>query len=404
MKTTDISGKKILLCVTGSIAAYKAVILARLLIKAGAELQVVMTRAAIDFVAPLTFSTLSKNKVLSDMFEEDTWTNHVMLGRWADLMIVAPASCNTIGKMASGICDNLLMAVYFSATCPVWIAPAMDEDMWNHTVTRRNLGLVHDSGNRILQVNHGELASGLVGMGRMLEPEEIMKKVGQFFSAHHFLKGIKALVTAGPTHEAIDPVRYISNKSTGTMGISIAEELAGRGAEVTLILGPVSHSAVSGRIQVVPVTTAKQMYESAIKGIKGMDLLIMAAAVADFTVPEPDSQKIKKKKNGEGLVLQLVRTEDILAAAGKMKTKKQTLAGFALETENGKENAIRKLKEKKADLIILNSLTEEGAGFGPGTNKISIFDSRGKVRNFEKKPKRDVARDIVDTIIEYRNA
>ena len=404
MKQSNISGKKILLGVTGSIAAYKAALLARLLIKGGAEVKVLMTQSATDFVTPLTFSTLTKNKVLTDIFEADTWANHVMLGRWADLMIVAPASCNSIGKMASGICDNLLMAVYFSATCPVWISPAMDEDMWNHPVTRKNLDTLHSIGNRLLQVNHGELASGLIGMGRMAEPEEILAAVGQFFTAGQALKGMKALVTAGPTHEPIDPVRYIANRSTGTMGMSLAEELVSRGAGVTLILGPVTSPPPNGATRVIHVTTAQQMYEATIKEIKGQDLIIMAAAVADFTVAVPSTQKIKKKISDEGMVLSLARTQDILAAAGKMKTKKQTLAGFALETDHEREHAVKKLKEKNADLIILNSLNDEGAGFGTTTNKITIFDSRGKVKDFQKKPKREVARDIVDTIIEYRNA
>ncbi len=393
-------GKKILLCVTGSIAAYKAVILLRLLIKSGAEVKVIMTKAAIDFVSPLTFSTLSKNKVLSDLFEEETWANHVMLGRWADLLIIAPASCNTIAKLASGICENLLQAVYFSAACPIAIAPAMDEDMWHHPATKKNIQVLKENGNKFLEVNDGELASGLFGQGRMAEPEEIVTYVNDFFLKQNSLNGLKVLVTAGPTFEAIDPVRYISNLSTGTMGIFIAEEFASRGAAINLVLGP-SDIEVLLSINTTRVISAKEMFEVALNYIDKVDVIVMAAAVADYTPEKPAIEKIKKKENS--LSIKLVKTNDILLRAGELKSDHQTLVGFALETNNEKENAQKKLANKNADLIVLNSLNDAGAGFGNSTNKITIFDKKGNEYNFEKKSKREVAKDIVNAIINFRN-
>lgn len=396
----NIKGKKILLCVTGSIAAYKAVILLRLLIKSGAEVKVIMTKAAIDFVSPLTFSTLSKNKVLSDLFEEETWANHVMLGRWADLLIIAPASCNTIAKLASGICENLLQAVYFSAACPIAIAPAMDEDMWHHPATKKNIQVLKENGNKFLEVNDGELASGLFGQGRMAEPEEIDTYVNDFFSKQNSLNGLKVLVTAGPTFEAIDPVRYISNLSTGTMGIFIAEEFASRGAAINLVLGP-SDIEVLPSINTTRVISAKEMFEVALNYIDKVDVIVMAAAVADYTPEKPAIEKIKKKENS--LSIKLVKTNDILLRAGELKSDHQTLVGFALETNDEKENAQKKLTNKNADLIVLNSLNDAGAGFGNTTNKITIFDKKGNEYNFEKKSKREVAKDIVNAIINFRN-
>lgn len=393
-------GKKILLCVTGSIAAYKAVILLRMLIKSEAEVKVIMTQAAKDFVSPLTFSTLSKNKVLSDLFEEETWANHVLLGRWADIILVSPASCNTISKMANGICDNLLMAVYLSATTPVLIAPAMDEDMWNHPATKNNIEILKKHGNEVLHVNDGELASGLIGKGRMAEPEEIIHYLDNFFSFKLSLKGKIALITAGPTYEAIDPVRFIGNHSSGKMGISIAQKLVEKGAEVNLIIGPSSIN-IPGRINTIQITSADEMYEATFKFFNKSDIIVMAAAVADYTPENPSKEKIKK--HDEGLTLQLTKTKDILAKAGELKTKNQILVGFALETENGKENAIKKMSVKNVDLIVLNSLTDEGAGFGYSTNKISIFEKNGVEHHFEKKLKEDVALDIVNAIINYRN-
>ena len=393
-------GKKILLCITGSIAAYKAIILLRMLIKNEAQVKVIMTKAAKDFVSPLTFSTLSKNKVLSDLFDEETWTNHVLLGRWADIIIISPASCNTIAKMANGICDNLLTAVYLSAACPVLIGPAMDEDMWHHPATKNNIKILRNHGDQLLPVNNGELASGLNGEGRMAEPEEIIHYLNQFFSLNLSLKGKIALVTAGPTYEAIDPVRFIGNHSSGKMGIAIAHELAQRGAEVNLILGP-SSLDIPGGINTIKVTSANEMYEATFKFFNKSDVIVMAAAVADYTPKRPATEKIKKQDGDLNLLL--TKTKDILSKAGELKTKEQILVGFALETENGKENALKKLSLKNADLIVLNSLTDEGAGFGYSTNKISIFERNGVEHLFEKKPKEEVAADIVNAIINYRN-
>ncbi len=390
--------KKILLCVTGSIAAYKAVILVRLLIKAEAEVRVVMTNAAMHFVSALTFSTLSKNKVLSNLFEGETWANHVMLGRWADAMVVAPASCNTISKMANGICDNLLQATYLSATCPVLIAPAMDEDMWRHPSTKRNIDLLKEHGNTILPVNDGELASGLTGEGRMAEPEEILQFLENFLSLKSSLHGKKILITAGPTYEAIDPVRFIGNHSSGKMGISIADEFSKRGAEVTLILGP-SSLPVPVAIAAIKVTSANEMYNAFFNYFNDSDIIVMAAAVADFTPENTALQKIKKNDTEMKLVLK--KTKDILSKAGEMKTSKQLLVGFALETENEKENALKKLYNKNADLIVLNSLNDQGAGFGHDTNKISIFNKKGEEQTFERKSKKEVAIDIVNSIINF---
>ncbi len=393
-------GKKILLCVTGSIAAYKSALFVRLLIKAGAEVKVILTKGAEDFVTPLTFSTLSKNKTLTDLYHEGNWENHVMLGRWADVMLIAPASCNTIAKMAHGICDNLLLAVFLSSTCPVLIAPAMDEDMWHHPSTKKNIEILKQNGNEFLPVNKGELASGLHGEGRMAEPEEIIKYLEDFFAKEKKLASKKALVTAGPTYEALDPVRFIGNHSSGKMGVAIAEELLKNGAEVRLILGP-SSIHVDEKIITERVTSAQEMYEAVIRDFKDYDIIVMAAAVADYCPKNRSVQKIKKE-NG-GFSLELIKTKDILFEAGKIKSDEQTLVGFALETENEKENAIKKLSKKNADLIVLNSLNDEGAGFGSDTNKITIFDKSKKEYNFPIKTKKEVATDIVNTIIQYRN-
>lgn len=390
-----LSGKKILLGVTGSIAAYKALILLRLLIKSGAEVKVIMTEASTDFVSPLSFSTLSKNKVLINLFDEETWSNHVLLGRWADAMIVAPASCNTLSKMANGLCDSLLLAVYLSSVCPVYVAPAMDEDMWNHPATQRNISILKEFGNEIIPVNKGELASGLFGEGRMAEPEEIMNYLGKIFANEFPLQGKRALVTAGPTHEALDPVRFIGNNSSGRMGIYLAEELHRRGAEVTLVLGP-SNLQTSALIETINVTTANEMYEATLKDFNSFDIIVMAAAVADYTPKEKSLHKIKKKENE--FSLQLEKTKDILKKAGELKTKKQVLVGFALETENEKMNAMEKMSKKNTDFIVLNSLNDEGAGFGHSTNKITIFEKNGKEYQFPMKSKREVAADILNVI------
>jgi len=395
-----IKGKKILLCVTGSIAAYKSVLLVRLLVKSGAEVKVIMTESAKDFVSPLTFSTLSKNKVLTNLFEEETWTNHVILGRWADAMLIAPASCNTIAKMANGICDNLLLAVYLSSKCPVLVAPAMDEDMWHHPATQKNIQKLQQNGNQFLPVNNGELASGLHGEGRMAEPEAIIIHLENLFFKKLELKDKKALITAGPTHEAFDPVRFIGNNSSGKMGVAIAEELSSRGADVKLIIGP-TQIEIDKKIKTKKVISAQEMYEACMENFDFFDIIVMAAAVADYTPKNKSEKKIKKEN--DGFSLELLRTKDILLEAGKLKTQTQTLVGFALETDNEKENALKKLSKKNADLIVLNSLNDEGAGFGIDTNKITIFDKNHKEYQFPAKTKKEVAADIVNTIIQYRN-
>jgi phosphopantothenoylcysteine decarboxylase / phosphopantothenate---cysteine ligase len=393
--------KKILIAVTGSIAAYKAATLVRLFIKQGAEVKVIMTKAAQDFIPALTLATLSKNKVLTDLFEADTWANHVMLGRWADVMIVAPASCNTIAKMANGICDNLLQAVYLSATCPVMIAPAMDEDMWKHASTKNNLLKLQAYGNIILPVEDGELASGLSGEGRMAEPEFIVETVLHFFYTKKDLLGKRILISAGPTYEALDPVRFIGNHSTGKMGIAIAKECAVRGADVTLVLGP-STENVPENIKTIKVNGAAQMYEACVGYFKNTDISIMCAAVADYTPVNVAKEKIKK--NEAVFTIELKRTEDILKKLGTLKTANQILVGFALETENEKENALKKLQSKNADFIILNSMKDHGAGFGHNTNKITIFGKDGISLSFEMKAKEKVAADIIDTILKKQHA
>ncbi len=388
--------KKILLAVTGSIAAYKAAVLVRLLIKGGAEVKVIMTESANNFIPALTLATLSKNKVLTELFEENTWANHVMLGRWADIMIVAPATCNTIAKMANGICDNLLQAVYLSATCKVMIAPAMDEDMWNHASTSGNLQKLQSFGNIILPVKNGELASGLSGEGRMAEPEFILQQINKLLQTKQDLIGKKILISAGPTYEALDPVRFIGNHSTGKMGIALAKECAERGAEVKLVLGP-SAEEIPEYISLQRVKSASQMYDACMNGFDKVNIAIMCAAVADYTPVNIAEEKIKKSELV--FTIELKRTEDILKKMGDLKSKNQILVGFALETENEKANALKKLKAKNADFIILNSMNDEGAGFGYNTNKITIFDKEGNEHNFETKLKEEVAHDIIQTIL-----
>lgn len=392
-----LSGKKILLGITGSIAAYKTPILVRQLIKNGAEVKVIMTPAAKDFVSSLTLSTLSHNKVLIDLFDEETWANHVMLGRWADLLLIAPLSCNTLSKMAHGQCDNLLLAIYLSATCPVLIAPAMDEDMWHHPVTKNNISLIEQHGCRIMPVGYGELASGLVGEGRMAEPEEIVGFLEQYFVNSGNLKGKKALVTAGPTYEPIDPVRFIGNHSSGKMGYAIAEELAARGAKVTLVSGPVAFDKPLPGVNIVKVMTAEEMYESCINE-DDYDIAVMAAAVADYTPSSVSETKIKKTEGD--LELSLKKTKDILKTLGASKKESQVLVGFALETDNEQENADKKLKDKNADMLILNSLNDEGAGFGYDTNKVTFFFRNGDKKDVALKSKKLLAKDIIDAIIE----
>ncbi|MBS1918930.1 MAG: bifunctional phosphopantothenoylcysteine decarboxylase/phosphopantothenate--cysteine ligase CoaBC [Bacteroidetes bacterium] len=392
-----LKNRKILLGITGSIAAYKAPYIVRLLIKAGAEVKVVMTKSAKDFVSKLTLSTLSKNPVLTDLFDEESWANHVMLGRWADLMLIAPVSCNTLSKMAQGQCDNLLLATYFSATCPVALAPAMDEDMWRHPATQKNIERLKSFGIKIIPVHNGELASGLFGDGRMAEPEEIIQYVTNTFFLPKKLAGKKALISAGPTYEPIDPVRFIGNHSSGKMGIAIAKELQYRGAQVTLVTGPIQNGLSTAAIKTIAVTTAQEMYDVCMAEFDDSDITVMAAAIADFTPVNISKEKIKK--SSDNLILELKKTKDILKTLGYKKKVNQVLVGFALETNNEKENTLKKLQEKKADLLILNSLRDAGAGFGHDTNKITIFSNDGKEFPFEQKSKSDVARDIVDTII-----
>jgi phosphopantothenoylcysteine decarboxylase / phosphopantothenate---cysteine ligase len=396
-----LKGKKILLGITGSIAAYKTTMLVRLLVKQGAEVKIIMTTAAKDFVTPLSLSTLSKNDVLSDIANNDTWANHVMLGRWADIMLIAPLSCNSLAKMAAGLCDNLLTAVYLSATCPVVVAPAMDEDMWLHQSTKDNLKKIISFNNYVIPVEKGELASGLIGDGRMAEPETIMGWLDNFFGEKMELKGKKVLVSAGPTYEALDPVRFIGNHSSGKMGVAIAVEMQKRGAAVTLVLGP-SVVEVSVNINVVKVVSANDMYEACITRFKDMDIAVMSAAVADYTPVTTAKEKIKKSESN--FSVDLVKTKDILKSLGDIKQDNQLLVGFALETNNEEQNALQKLKSKNADMIVLNSLNDTGAGFGHNTNKITIFDKRGNIYPFDTKSKSEVAKDIVNTIIQLIHA
>lgn len=392
-----LKGKKILLGITGSIAAYKSIILVRLLKKAGAEVKVVMTPSAKDFAPTLTLSTLSKNPVLTDLFDEQSWANHVMLGRWADIMIIAPLSCNTLAKMANGLCDNLLMAVYLSATCPVIVAPAMDEDMWLHSSTKLNLAKLESFGNRIIPAEKGELASGLEGEGRMAEPEHIIEYLRSNFFLSSPLNGKKVLVTAGPTYEPIDPVRFVGNHSSGKMGIAIASEFNKRGADVTLIMGPSQISFQLDQISVIRVNTAEEMFKACNDFFSKADITIMAAAVADYSPAVAAKDKIKKSE--DKMLVELVRTKDILKSLGEKKKTSQVLIGFALETQNEELNALEKLKKKNADMIVLNSLNDPNAGFGHDTNKITIFDKSGKKFDFNTKSKISVAKDIADTII-----
>lgn len=391
-----LTGKKILLGITGSIAAYKAVLLVRLFVKAGADVKVILTPTAKDFVSPLTLSTLSKNKVLINLADEDTWANHVALGRWADVMLIAPLSCNSLAKMASGLCDNLLLAAYLSATCPVVVAPAMDEDMWKHQAIQNNLNHLKASGNTIISVNTGELASGLYGEGRMAEPEAIVTFIEEHFFRLNTFTGLKALVTAGPTYEPIDPVRFIGNYSSGKMGYALAEELYLQGADVSLVTGPSSLSINYKGINVHKVKTAAEMYEACTVMFPQANIAIMAAAVADYSVPDVATEKIKKSE--DSLNLHLVKTRDILKRLGELKQKNQFLVGFALETINEKDNALKKLRNKNADLIVLNSLKDEAAGFGKATNKVTIFDREENEFTYEAKSKTLVAKDIVELI------
>ena len=392
-----LKGKKILIAVTGSIAAYKIPGLVRLLVKEGADVKVIMTEAAKSFVSPLTLSTLIKQDVLSDLTAGDTWANHVMLGRWADVMLIAPLSCNTLAKMSAGFCDNLLLAVYLSATCPVIVAPAMDEDMWHHFTTKANIEKLILNGIKVIPVESGELASGLIGEGRMAEIENIVTWLQHFFLINSQFKGRKVLITAGPTYEALDPVRFIGNHSSGKMGLAIANIFLKRGADVTLVMGPNSLK-VPALIKLINVTSADEMYNACLTAFPDMDIAVMSAAVADYTPVTIAEEKIKKQENY--FSIELKKTKDILKQLGSIKKKGQFLVGFALETENEKQFALKKLSEKNADLIVLNSLNDVGAGFGHDTNKITIFDNNQQEYHFEVKSKEAVADDIVDIIFQ----
>jgi phosphopantothenoylcysteine decarboxylase/phosphopantothenate--cysteine ligase len=399
----QLSGKKILLAVTGSIAAYKTPQLVRLLVKAGAEVKVILTEAAKDFVSPLALSTVSKHDVFSSVHDGAAWNNHVALGRWADVMLIAPCSANTLAKLANGLCDNLVCAVYLSAICPVFVAPAMDEDMWLHPSTKANLGKIRSYGNRIIPVAHGELASGLIGEGRMAEPEDLRDFLASFFAAEADmpLKGQKALVTAGPTYERIDPVRFVGNFSTGKMGIALADALAAKGAEVTLVLGPTHFRAQHSRVHTIAVQSAADMYEAAVAAFPESNVAIMAAAVADYKPSAIAPDKIKK--SADTLELHLTKTQDILKTLGSRKRDDQVLVGFALETTNEEENATSKLQSKGADMIVLNSLRNTGAGFGHDTNQVTILHRDGRKEDLPLQSKADIATAIVNSILEVNH-
>ena len=391
----QLKGKKVLLGITGSIAAYKMIILTRLLVKAGAEVKIVMTENATNFVSPLVLSTLSKNPVYRDLATGDNWSNHVALGRWADLMVIAPLSCNSLAKMAAGLCDNLLLAVYLSATCPVLAAPAMDADMWHHPATRANIEKIKSYGHQVLNVNSGELASGLIGEGRMAEPEELLVAIASTLR-EDILKGKRVLITAGPTHEPLDPVRFIANHSTGKMGAALADAFYNKGADVCFIYGPGSKMPVFPGIEKIPVTTAANMYEATLKAFDQVDIAVLAAAVADYTPSVVEDKKIKKKEADFNLAL--VKTRDILKTLGECKQGK-LLIGFALETDQAIDNARKKLFEKHADFIVLNSMQEPGAGFGYDTNKVSILSSNGQISESTLASKQQIAEFIIHTTV-----
>lgn len=404
-----LNGKNILLGVTGGIAAYKTAFLVRLLVKKGANVKVVMTNSAKEFVTPLTLATLSKNEVFSSFtdekdensFKEPQWNNHVELALWADFFLIAPATANTLSKMANGACDNLLLACYLSAKCPVYYAPAMDLDMYQHPSTEETFKKLESFGNIQIPAAFGELASGLVGQGRMAEPEEIVSFLENDLLKKLPLRGKQILITAGPTYEAIDPVRFIGNHSSGKMGYAIAEAAASLGAEVVLISGPTALNLENDFVKIIRVTSADEMYNAAHEYFEKCNIAILSAAVADYRPSEVASEKIKKKT--DDLTLQLTKTKDILASLGEIK-KLQFLVGFALETENEEENAKLKLKKKNLDLIVLNSLRDKGAGFQADTNKITLITKDNKVLPFPVKPKKEVAKDILEYIIEQTNA
>ncbi|HEX2919977.1 MAG TPA: bifunctional phosphopantothenoylcysteine decarboxylase/phosphopantothenate--cysteine ligase CoaBC [Bacteroidales bacterium] len=397
-----LKGRNILIGVTGGIAAYKTATIIRLLVKEGADVKVIMTESAKEFITPLTLATLSRNCVLSDFFERSKgeWNSHVDLGIWAEGFLIAPATANTIAKMANGIADNLLLTTYLSARCPVFVAPSMDMDMLKHPATTINIETLRAFGNIILEPAEGELASGLSGKGRMAEPEEIVKELSGFFSkkkAHTPLTGKKILINAGPTRELIDPVRFISNYSSGKMGIALADAAANYGAHVELVLGPVDIEPENKSVIITKVISAEEMTAACIDKFPDCEIAVLSAAVADFTPVTKNKGKIKK--NGEGLTLNLKSTTDIAFELGKAKKKSQFIAGFALETSEGLKEAKQKLKKKNMDIIVLNSLQQDGAGFGHDTNKVTIIDRNNNIDKFELKSKAEVARDILEKII-----
>ncbi|MEY8687197.1 bifunctional phosphopantothenoylcysteine decarboxylase/phosphopantothenate--cysteine ligase CoaBC [Bacteroides sp. AN502(2024)] len=394
-----LKGKKIVLGITGSIAAYKACYIIRGLIKQGAEVQVVITPAGKEFITPITLSALTSKPVISEFFaqRDGTWNSHVDLGLWADAVLIAPATASTIGKMANGIADNMLITTYLSAKAPVFVAPAMDLDMFAHPVTRKNLDILRSYGNHIIEPGTGELASHLVGKGRMEEPENIIRVLDEFFASGDELSGKKVMITAGPTYEKIDPVRFIGNYSSGKMGFALAEECARRGAQVTLITGPVQLQTKHSRIRRVDVESAEEMYAASQVYFPDADAGILCAAVADYRPETVADNKIKREKEGE-LTLHLQATQDIAASLGAMKGENQLLVGFALETNNEQRNAEEKLERKNFDFIVLNSLKDAGAGFRHDTNKISIIDRKGRT-DYPLKPKAEVAQDIIDRLV-----
>ncbi len=393
---TILDGKKIILCITGSIAAYKSALLVRLFVKANADVRVIMTPSACSFITPLTLSTLSKHDVHTEVSDGSSWNNHVELGLWADAMIVAPCTATTLGKMTNGIADNMVVATYLSAKCPVYIAPAMDLDMWKHPSTKSNIQKLESYGDTIIPVGDGELASGLSGEGRMAEPEEIIEFLSKAFSKGLDMVGKKVLVTAGPTYEAIDPVRFIGNRSSGKMGVAIAEACANRGAKVELVLGPSKLKITHPNINCTRVQSAEEMYQAATGVFESCDAAVMAAAVADYTPKTVSDIKIKKKEGD--LNIPLERTKDIAGYLGSIK-KDQVLVGFALETNDEIANANRKLQKKNLDFIVLNSLNDKGAGFQHDTNKIKIIKKSGETLEFELKRKSEVAEDIAHELV-----
>jgi len=393
-----LKGKKILVGITGGIAAYKIPFLVRLLIKQGAEVKVIMTRDACNFVTPLTLAALSQNPVSIEPFNQadGTWHSHIELGSWADTFIIAPLTANTMAKMATGITDNLLLATYLAARCPVFFAPSMDVDMYHHYTTQQNISILQSQGNLLIAPHEGELASGLTGMGRLEEPGNIVEILQNFFSLQQSLAGKNVLISSGPTVELIDPVRFISNHSTGRMGKALAMEAARRGANVTFVSGPVNEYPEHPSVSVTKVTSASEMYSACVNCFGETDIAIMAAAVADYTPQNPETEKIKKKE--DTFTLSLAKTRDILTELGRLKREQQYLIGFALETDHEKENAIRKLHTKNLDFIVLNSLKDTGAGFGFDTNRISIISKSEHISDFGLKSKKEVASDIFDFI------